>query len=154
MIVSLKYENLNIQITNLNYMDTILHIKKIILNAFAHPIERQIILYGNKETDNDNSMNDLCNNCQNVELVLKLQSYIKIGIKPIIGNNIILDVLPSDSIIKIKNLIYQRLGINIRKQQLIYKEMILEDNNIISKDYDIKHGDILQLMINMKTTTK
>jgi len=135
-------------------MDTILHIKKIILNAFAHPIERQIILYGNKETDNDNSMNDLCNNCQNVELVLKLQSYIKIGIKPIIGNNIILDVLPSDSIIKIKNLIYQRLGINIRKQQLIYKEMILEDNNIISKDYDIKHGDILQLMINMKTTTK
>jgi len=73
----------------------------------------------------------------------------EITIKSLSGNSFILDVEPSDTIIEIKNKIYDVKGVPTRIQRLNNVGRTLEDDRILS-DYNIQRGSVIYCLLPLR----
>lgn len=73
----------------------------------------------------------------------------KINVLTINGKKITLNILLSNKIIEIKNILYSLENINISEQELIYNNTILDNNNTL-EFYNIKNNNNIFLEIKLK----
>ena len=84
---------------------------------------------------------------------LNLRKGIQIAVKTPRGNTINLDVLPEDSIDKIKDKIQAKEGIPPEEQHLIYDRNELDDDKPLS-NYNIRDGTTIDLRKGMRIKVK
>uniref|UniRef100_UPI0039E1FEA1 ubiquitin variant R10 n=1 Tax=synthetic construct TaxID=32630 RepID=UPI0039E1FEA1 len=77
----------------------------------------------------------------------------KIYVKLQDGTVIELEVEPSDTILEVKEKIYEKTGIPPEDQILIYKGKVLEDSKTLA-DYNIQENDVLYLVRRLKSPSR
>ena len=88
-----------------------------------------------------------------IMLMMALQiNAMQIFVKTLTGKHITLEVEPTDRIEDIKQLIYEKEGIPVVFQRLIFASKILEDGNTL-QDYSIQKDSTIHLVLRSSTVT-
>lgn len=124
-------------------------VKKKIQDKAGYPSDQQLLIFNRKELEDGKTLADYnIENDSTLFLLMRLSKRMQIFISVPVGEPIILDVNPYDSIYKIKRMIEEKLCVPISYQTLIYAGKILEDANKLL-DYNIKKQYSLQLVISL-----
>ncbi len=130
----------------LNADDSIESVKEKIQDKEGIPPDEQRLIFAGKELKNDCTIRDY--NIQRgtaLHLVLRLRGGMQIFVKTLTGKTITLEVVPADSIEKVKAMIQVKEGIPPDQQHLIFKGQKLENDRTL-EEYNVTCGAALQLL--------
>ena len=129
--------------------DTIKTVKDLILKKEGFPPEQQRFIFGGRQLEDNNTLAQYnIKNQSTIHLIFKA-SFFKIFLKTLTGKIINLDVIPSDTIKTVKDLIFTKEGIPPEYQRFIFGGRQLEDNNTLAR-YNIKNQYTIQLIFNAR----
>ena len=142
-IMSMTREVLSIDIEPFDIIETI---KEKIQVEWGFFIEDQTLVFHGFFLDNYYTLADYNIHKENtINLIIEKKNFsININIFGI--QKLTIDTRNSEIIKSLKIKIYDKIGVPINKQNLIYLDMILEDNNLI-KDYNIKENSTIDCII-------
>jgi hypothetical protein len=75
--------------------------------------------------------------------------YMQFFVKTLAGKNITLEMKPDDSIHSLKQILFEKEGIPIEQQRLIFSGKQLEDNKTI-QDYNIQKDNTIYLVLRLR----
>ena len=84
-----------------------------------------------------------------LHLVLRLRCGTTIKVKTLTGKEIEIDIDPTDTVDRIKERVEEKEGIPPVQQRLIFAGKQLADDKT-AKDYNIKGGDVLHLVLALR----
>uniref|UniRef100_A0A452YSC7 Ubiquitin-like domain-containing protein n=1 Tax=Aegilops tauschii subsp. strangulata TaxID=200361 RepID=A0A452YSC7_AEGTS len=84
-----------------------------------------------------------------LHLVLRLRGGTTIKVKTLTGKEIEIDINPTDTVDRIKERVEEKEGIPPVQQRLIFAGKQLADDKT-AKDYNIKGGDVLHLVLTLR----
>ena len=128
---------------NVEPSDTIENVKVKLENHEGIPKEQQHFFFNCWHLEDNLTLSDY--NIWN-DSILELRDVMEIYIKTPTGNTIFLDVVPSDSVEKVKTTIYEKEGIPAVQQRLNFDDKELKDGHTL-EDYNIQTGATLHLLV-------
>jgi ubiquitin C len=144
--VFVKIQNGRTMIVEVPRNSNIQMIKSQIYKKQGIPICKQRLIYNTKELENDNTLSFY--NIQpesNLMLNLKLGGGVHIIVKTLEGTSVEIDIDEEDTIETLKYKIYEKEGISVENQRLIYERKKLDDHKTLS-DYKMKEFSSIHLV--------
>lgn len=129
--------------------DTISRVKKRIEEKECIPSDRQRLIYGGKQFENERTLSDYnVERDSTLHLLLRLDfgTQMRIFVSTVTGKKITLEVEPSDLIKTVKQMIHKGAGCPPDHQRLIFNGKQLEDG-LALRHYNIQMGSQVHLVL-------
>lgn len=144
-------------IIDVNLEDTIQNVKSQISNKFGLNSDDYYLTFSGKVLDDLNTISDYNIDKDNtINLMIRINggggsegSTKQIFIKTLQGKTLTIDVSDTDTIQSIKNKIFDKEGIPIDQQRLVFNGKQLEDNQTIA-DYNIQADSNIHLVLRLR----
>ena len=146
MQLFIKIQNGKTIIVEVPHRNRIEKLKSQIFLKSGIPISKQRLIFKTKELENYNSI--AFYNIQpesNLLLNLKLGGGVLVVVKSLEGSSIEIEVDEEDTIETLKQKIFEKQGISVESQRLIYERKKLDDHKTLS-DYHMKEYSAIHLV--------
>ena len=121
-------------------------IKSLIFKKEGIPIQKQRLIFNTKELSNELSLSIYgINDESSLLLNLKMGGGVLVVVKTLEGSSVEIEVDEDDTVETLKQKIYEKQGISVENQRLIFERKKLDDHKTLA-DYNMKEHSAIHLV--------